>query len=287
MRFFDNLDISSCFLYHRNANAYRWLFYSRYTVTKQTYLEQKLHTYLFQNFVMKMQTILFKNNLHTQIKKIESEDAISELESVYYIYTVNQRTTYTIHNSELNWHFPDKYSRKIGISLRGFTFTFPNLLDLLKNQIEPSQDLINKERNTEETSSVPTQNSFFPEQKASEDSIKNYKNAPISSFINESYFFYNKSDLIKETFITALNKKILIYGSISFFNKKTENEIFKIVSPEEHLKSFVNRNTTKNSLSFQLTNINGNIPKLKDEKIYNLSLIKIGEKRKRQMSKPV
>ena len=55
---------------------------------------------------MKMQTILFKNNLHTQIKKIESEDAISELESVYYIYTVNQRTTYTIHNSELNWHFP-------------------------------------------------------------------------------------------------------------------------------------------------------------------------------------
>ena len=171
---------------------------------------------------MKMQTILFKNNLHTQIKKIESEDAISELESVYYIYTVNQRTTYTIHNSELNWHFPDKYSRKIGISLRGFTFTFPNLLDLLKNQIEPSQDLINKERNTEETSSVPTQNSFFPEQKASEDSIKNYKNAPISSFINESYFFYNKSDLIKETFITALNKKILIYGSISYFNKKTK-----------------------------------------------------------------
>ena len=45
--------------------------------------------------------------------------------------------------------------------------------------------------------------------------------------------------------------------------------------------------TAKNSLSFQLTNINGNIPKLKDEKIYNLSLIKIGEKRKRQMSKPV
>ena len=105
---------------------------------------------------------------------------------------------------------------------------------MLKNLIEPSQDLINKKRNTEETSSVPTQNSFFPEQKTIEDSIKNYKNAPISYFINESYFFYNKSDLIKETFITALNKKILIYGSISYFNKKTENEIFKIVSPEEH-----------------------------------------------------
>ena len=158
---------------------------------------------------------------------------------------------------------------------------------MLKNLIEPSQDLINKKRNTEDTSSVQTQNSSFPEQKTIEDSIKNYKNAPISYFINESYFFYNKSDLIKETFITALNKKILIYGSISYFNKKTESEIFKIVSPEEHLKFFVNRKTTKSSLRFQLTNINGNIPKLKYEQIYNLSLIKIGEKRKRQMSKPV
>ena len=50
---------------------------------------------------MKMQTVLFKNNLHTQIKKIEREDAISELGRVYYIYTPNQRTTYTINNSEL------------------------------------------------------------------------------------------------------------------------------------------------------------------------------------------
>ena len=94
-------------------------------------------------------------------KKIESEDAISELGRVYYIYTVNQRTTYTINNSDLNWPFPGKYSRKIGISVRGFTFTFLNLSDSLKNLIELSQDLTNKETNTEETSSVPTQIFFF------------------------------------------------------------------------------------------------------------------------------
>ena len=86
--------------------------------------------------------------------------------------------------------------------------------------IGSSQDLIIKDTNTEQTSSAPTQNSLFPEQKVIEDAIKNYKNTPIKYYINETYFSYEKSDLIKETFIIALNKKISIYGSISYFNKK-------------------------------------------------------------------
>ena len=132
--------------------------------------------------------------------------------------------------------------------------------------IEPSQDLINKDRNTKQTSSAPTQNSFFPERKVIEDSIKTYKNMPIKYYINESYFLYDKNDLIKETFITALNQKISIYDSISYFNKKTENEIFKIVTPEEILKFYINKDKTKNSLSFQLTSVSGKLAKPKDKK---------------------
>ena len=40
-------------------------------------------------------------------------------------------------------------------------------------------------------------------------------------------------------------------------------------------------------MSFQLTIISGNIPKLKDKKNYNFSLTKIGVKRKRRMAEPV
>ena len=71
------------------------------------------------------------------------------------------------------------------------------------------------------------------------------------------------------------------------FIKKTENEIFKIVTREEILKFYINKDITKNSLSFQLTSVSGKIPKLKDKKIYNLSLTKIGEKRKRQTAKQI
>ena len=74
-----------------------------------------------------------------------------------------------------------------------------------------------------ETSTVPKQHSFYPTQQQIEENIKNYNNVPVKYFINESYFLYDKSDLIKETYITALNKKVLIYGSASYFDKKTEN----------------------------------------------------------------
>ena len=138
-----------------------------------------------------------------------------------------------------------------------------------------------------ETSTVPKQHSFYPVQQQIEENIKNYNNVPVKYFINESYFLYDKSDLIKETYITALNKKVLIYGSASYFDKKTENEIFKIASSEKFFKFFVSKDKNKDSLSFQLTGISGELPVLKDKKIHNLSLTRIGRKRKLPMQEPI
>ena len=100
----------------------------------------------------------------------------------------------------------------------------------------------------------------------------------------KAIFLYDKSVLIKKTHITALNKKISIYGSTIYF---TENEIFKIISPENIFKIFINRDTNKGSLSFQLTSISANLPTLKDRKIHNLSLKRIGRKRKLPMQEQI
>ena len=42
----------------------------------------------------------------------------------------------------------------------------------------------------------------------------------------------------------------------------------------------------KDSLILQLANVSGNIPHVRDGKVYNFSLSRIGEKRKRQMPEP-
>ena len=64
---------------------------------------------------------------------------------------------FVLSESKINWNFPNKYSKPLGLSVRGFSFTFPDLSDSLKTLFEPLQDLINKEKGTEEISSVPTQ----------------------------------------------------------------------------------------------------------------------------------
>ena len=60
-----------------------------------------------------------------------------------------------------------------------------------------------------------------------------------------------------------------------------------LISPENLLKFFVKKNTNKGSLSFQLTSVSGNLPILKDKKIHNLSLTRIGRKRKLPMQEPI
>ena len=77
---------------------------------------------------------------------------------------------------------------------------------------------------------------------------------------------YDKSDLIKATFVTALNKKYQFMVQSVILIKKTEDEICKILTPEEILKFYVNKDTTKNLLSFQLTSVSGKLPKLKNKK---------------------
>ena len=98
---------------------------------------------------------------------------LCELDKVLYIYVSTTLRTTVLSESEINWNFPDKYSKTPGLWFRGFSYTFPGLSGSLKTLFEPSQDLINKETGTEEISSIPTQYLFFPQQKAIEDAIKN------------------------------------------------------------------------------------------------------------------
>ena len=98
---------------------------------------------------------------------------------------------------------------------------------------------------------------------------------------------YDKSNLIKETCITPLNKKISIYGSFSYFQGKTPKEILTLLSAGNFLEFFVEKNTLKNELKFQLTTTSGNTPKIKDSTIHNFSIMRLGRKRKLVMQEPI
>ena len=85
----------------------------------------------------------------------------------------------------------------------------PNLSDFLRKSLQPSPNLINTESEKEGASTVLPQYSFYPGQQKTEEKIKRYNNVPQKYFINKNDFLYDKSNLIKETYITTLNKKYL------------------------------------------------------------------------------
>ena len=77
--------------------------------------------------------------------------------------------------------------------------------------------------------------------------IENYINKITVGFLNESYFFYDKSNVIEQTFVTEINKLISVYGFISFFNTKSVNEKVQIVSFNNPLKFSVLKDMIKNT----------------------------------------
>ena len=97
--------------------------------------------------------------------KIKVGRTPSEYGRVLYIYESHSTQTLRFSDSTIEWNFPDKYTKTLRISVRGFEFNIQNLDDSLKNLLEPSSDLINKETGVEETSSVPMQALFFLKKK--------------------------------------------------------------------------------------------------------------------------
>ena len=84
------------------------------------------------------------------------------------------------------------------------------------------------ESGTEETSTIPTQHSFYPVQQQIEEKVKEYNAVPSKNIINESYFLYDKSGLIKESYITAINKKSFLLWVHQLFWQKNRKRNTKI-----------------------------------------------------------
>ena len=64
--------------------------------------------------------------------EIQGSYTVSELGRAFYVYKSNSTRTHKFLDSEIDWNFADKYSPEIGLTIRGFEFTFPNLENSLK-----------------------------------------------------------------------------------------------------------------------------------------------------------
>ena len=189
----------------------------------------------------------------------------------------------TVQKSDV--YLPDFYYYDIGHHVAAFVFTLSKS-NHLQNLLPPKDNLLNE--TTPETINLFSSNVLkLPQETLVKIAIENYIKKITGGSINESYFLYDKSNVIQHTFVTEISKLISVYGSISFFNKKTVNGKVQVVFFQNPSKFTVLKDMIKNTLDFQLTKIDGNLPKLNDRKVHHFSLTEVGKKRKAQMSEPI
>ena len=111
-----------------------------------------------------------------------------------------------------------------------------------------------------------------------------YNAIPTKNFINESYFLYDKNNLIiiKKTFIIAINKQLSLYNSFSYFSGKTTATNLKVIISSDFSKFFIEKRSLKNNISLQLLNVTGSVVKTSDKKIQDLSTTKLEKKKKKK-----
>ena len=101
---------------------------------------------------------------------------------------------------DFDWPFPDIWYQSIGFTVSGFTFELKNAPANIKNKLDLQGGLINVENNLENAENSITEGLFFPSKKSIEKKIAEYNAIPTKNFINESYFLYDKSNLIKNIY---------------------------------------------------------------------------------------
>ena len=102
----------------------------------------------------------------------------------------------------------------------------------------------------------------------------------------EGYFLYDNSNIIKETFISEINKKVPLIGSNSYFDKVNADDKIKLITSKNRLKFEPRENSQLEYLSFQLQPTFGNKKiNLRKKYIDNFSILIIPKKKLEQKRK--
>ena len=92
---------------------------------------------------------------------------------------------------------------------------------------------------------------------------------------------YDKSNTIKNTFITALNKQLSIYGSFSYFSGNTSIKNLKLLDVSNSLKFLVAKKALKEDLKLKIAYVNGKVVEIEDKKIHDFSITRLKKRQKK------
>ena len=109
--------------------------------------------------------------------------------------------------------YPQKITNADIFQTDDVIISFKGAFGKINNLLKPSTDICN---NNEKTP-IWKEQLTLPQQTFVKFVLANYRRKILGESIRKSYFLYNKSNLIEESFIIEISKLVSIYGSISHF----------------------------------------------------------------------
>ena len=102
--------------------------------------------------------------------------------------------------------------------------------------------------------------------------VKNILKKQPTKCFSDSVFLYNKSNIVKKSFLTELNKFLSIFDSITF-SGHVKNKLLLLVSSEKPIELFLDADKLKKSPELQLTKIGETFPQTKDNNIHEFCIV--------------
>ena len=115
-----------------------------------------------------------------------------------YEYVQSKNNTFNLTGENLDFYFPDKWYDSVGYTVKGFSFKIEKVPTELKTILDPKDNLINLESGIEEINLPDEENFLTKTEREIANKLSEYRAIPTKNFINESYFLYDKSNLIKK-----------------------------------------------------------------------------------------
>ena len=101
------------------------------------------------------------------------------------------------------------------------------------------------------------------------------------NLFQESHFIYNRSNIVKQSFVNEINKFLPIYCSASYFDEKTKEKI-SILSAKSSKGYFIEKTSNKREINLQMVKISSKQAETLNKKIIPNNNIGCRQKNKKR-----
>ena len=102
--------------------------------------------------------------------------------------------------------------------------------------------------------------------------FKGMKEIKNNQVIQNSFFLYDRSNITKKAFVNEINEFLTIMCSFGYFGKTTDIQNIDLISSKNAQKFYIQKNTVRDRLDFELKHASGTDLETDDNKLYEYCL---------------